>query len=248
MTHMSTAQQQVKPHLDESTGTEMPLTEHLRELRQRLIKSLLGLVVGMVIAFFFVDRIVRLLLALAGDYHPVALGITEKFSTYMKVAFLSGFAVAMPVIVYQLIAFISPGLTRRERNYVLRALPFVTLLFVTGVAFGYFIVLPAALKFLLGFGADVITTTPRIGDYIGFVTTLLLWVGVSFETPVVVYVLIKSGVVSARRLARMRRYAFVVALVAAAIVTPTPDPVNMMIVAIPMYVLYELGIVLGRIA
>ena len=232
---------------EEYEGPEMTLTEHLAELRSRLIRAGLGVVVGMVISFLFVQHIVQALLELIKPHTPLATGITEKFTTYMKVAFIGGIAIAMPLIVYQLIAFISPGLTKRERRFVLRALPFVTLLFVTGVIFGYFIVLPTALRFLLGFGSEDIATMPRFADYIGFVSNLLLWVGLSFETPVIVYVLIKANIVSVQRLTKLRKYAFVVILIAAAIITPTPDPMNMMIVATPMYLLYELGILMGRI-
>ena len=188
---------------------EMSLTEHLAELRSRLIKMIIGLVLGMVISFTFVNRIMELLIELAEPHQVQAISIMEKFAAYMKVAFIFGVAFAMPVIVYQIIAFISPGLTRQEKNYVFRALPFVTLLFVGGLAFGYFVVLRAALGFLLGFGTDEIQTVPRLGDYIGFVTNLLLWIGVSFQTPVVVYVLIKAGIVSARRLTSIRRYVFI---------------------------------------
>ena len=226
----------------------MSLTEHLAELRTRLIKAVLGVVLGTVVSFFFIERIFDALLALAGEHQPVALGITEKFATYMKVAFIAGIALSMPIIVYQLIAFIAPGLTSHERRYVFRALPFVTGMFIGGVAFAYFVVLPAALRWLLNFGSEEIVTTPRLSDYVSFVSNLLLWVGVSFETPVVVYILIKAGIVSAQRLASLRKYAFLVVVVAAAIITPTPDPYNMLIVAIPMYLLYELGILLGRIA
>lgn len=238
------------PRVDETqyTSGEMSLIEHLAELRTRLIRAGIGIVVGMVLSFFFIDEVFAALLELAEDVGARVQQITpvETFSTYIRVAFLIGVAFAMPIIVYQLIAFVSPGLTRRERGYVLRALPFVAGLFVAGMAFAYFIVLRSTLGFLLGFGSAEIERILRISDYMSFVTNLIIWVGVSFELPVIVYTLIKLGVVSADKLASYRRYVFLGIVVAAAIITPTPDPLNMIIVAGPMYVLFELGIVLGR--
>lgn len=228
-------------------GDEMSLIDHLSELRTRLIRSSIGIIIGMFISFFFVDRVFRALVELATPYQLIATAPTEKFTSYIKVSLIFGLAFSMPVIVYQIIAFISPGLTRRERTYVLRALPFVSLLFFAGLAFAWFVVLPSAIRFLLGFGVEDVVATPRLSEFISFTTNLLIWVGISFEMPVVIYTLIKTGIVSADKLASLRRYALLVIVVAAAIITPTPDPLNMMLVAGPMYILYELGIVLGRL-
>jgi sec-independent protein translocase protein TatC len=227
-------------------ASEMSLVDHLTELRSRLIRAALGIVVGMVASFWVVDDIIRALARLAEPYTLQSIGVTENFSTFLKVSFVVGLALSMPIIVYQLLSFISPGLTARERRAVLTAIPFIMLLFLVGLGFGYLVALPAAVRFLLGFGPNVIVTQPRYSDFVGFVTNLLLWVGVTFEMPVIVYTLIKTNIVSAQRLAGMRRYAFLVILVAAAIITPTPDPGNMLIVAAPMYLLFELGILLGR--
>ncbi len=241
--------QQVDPkNPDDVTGGEMSLTEHLAELRARLIKISVVVVVAMAASFWFIRDIIGALSAIAPEYQLQAIDPTEVFSTYLKVAFICGIALAMPVIVYQLFAFMSPGLTRRERNYVLKALPFVMLMFASGVAFGYFVALPRAIDFLLGLGEATVEVRPRLSTYANFVINLLLWLGVAFQTPVIVYLLIKARIVSYRRLASWRRYAIVVIVVAAAIITPTPDPGNMLIVAVPMYLLYELGILLGRIA
>lgn len=227
--------------------TEMSLIEHLSELRTRLIRSGLGVIVGMIVSFFFVDRVFQALVDLALPYQLIATGTTEKFTSYIKVSLILGLVFAMPVIVYQIIAFISPGLTRRERAYILRAMPFVSLLFVGGLAFAWLVVLPSAINFLLGFGIEGVVATPRLSEFVSFTTNLLIWIGISFEMPVIIYTLIKTGIVSAAKLASLRRYAMLVIVVAAAIITPTPDPLNMMLVAGPMYILYELGIVLGRI-
>ncbi len=233
----------------EYTGEEMTLTEHLAELRSRLIKCVIGVVIGMVISFGFIQQIMEILLRLVPPkYHTIAITPLEKFGAYMKVAFLCGIVLAMPLLVYQAIAFISPGLTRRERRYVFRALPAVTGLFMMGIAFGYFVVMPRALNWLFGFGTAQIEVTPRISNFISFVVNFLLAIGISFLTPFFVYILIKLNVVSVRKFTSIRRYVFIGILVIAAIITPTWDPVNLMIVAIPMYLLFELGILLGRIA
>ena len=225
----------------------MTLTEHLAELRTRLIRSAICVAIGMAVSWFFIDEMMNAVIALAGKHEVIAIHATEKFSTYLRVAFLAGIGLSMPLIVYQIMAFVSPGLTRRERNYVVRALPFVTLLFVVGILFGYRFAVPAAVRFLLNFGDADIRTTPTFGTFVSFVTNMLLWVGVSFEMPAFIYILIKLNIVSAQRLAAWRRYAVVLVMLAAAVITPTPDPQTMLIVAVPMYLLYELGIILGRI-
>jgi sec-independent protein translocase protein TatC len=248
MTATSQRPQQVDPKSpDDFSGAEMSLIEHLGELRTRLIRSAVGIILGMIVSFVFIDRIYNALINLALPYKVQAIAPTETFTSYIKVSLMLGLVFAMPIIVYQIVAFISPGLTRKERQYLLRALPFVSLLFFGGLAFAYFVVLPSALGFLLGFGDPRIITQPRLSDYISFVTNLLIWVGVSFEMPVIVYTLIKLNIVSANKLASLRKYVMLLIVIAAAIITPTPDPLNMMLVAGPMYILFELGIVIGRI-
>lgn len=254
MSTLNRRPQQVDPKSPgEYDGGEMSLVEHLAELRSRLIKAALGIILGMGISFVFVDDVFNALANLievagrASNARIQQVRVTESFTAYFKISFLLGVALAMPIIVYQLIAFISPGLTRKERNYVLRALPIVSILFVGGLVFAYFIVLPSALGFLLNFGSDRFERNLLLTDTISFVTNLLIWVGVSFEMPVIVYALIKLNIVSARQLASWRRYAIIIIAVAAAVITPTPDPLNMSLVAIPMYLLFELGIIMGRI-
>jgi sec-independent protein translocase protein TatC len=154
----------------------------------------------------------------------------------------------MPVIVYELVRFLAPGLTRKERRYLFRALPFVSVMFVAGVAFAFFVIVPRALSFLSHFGASVFEAQFRAEEVISFYMTLLLWVGVVFELPVVIFILAKLGVVTAKRLASLRKFAILIIAVAAAIITPTPDPFNMFMVAAPMYFLYELGVLLARFA
>ncbi len=235
----------------EFSGHEMTLAEHLAELRSRLIKMSLGVVAGMVVAFAFIQQIINAYIWLIPpkyQHNLIAITPLEKFGAYMKVAFMAGVALAVPVIVYQIIAFISPGLTRKERRYLLRALPLVSVFFAGGVAFGYYVVLPTALRVLLGWGSDEIGVMLKISDYITFVTRFLLALGVTFLTPFFVYIAIKSGVVSIQKVSSVRRYVFIGILAIAAVLTPTWDPVDLMIVAVPMYLLYELGIVFAKVA
>jgi len=227
---------------------EMTLQEHLAELRTRLIYSVLAVAVGFVIGLALAFPALHLIERMSGLNNLQAISPTEPFIVYTKVALYIGFAFAMPVIIYQLIRFLAPGLTRKERYYLFRALPFVTLMFVAGVLFAFFVLVPRALDFLSHFGSGVFRADFRAQEVISFYLTLLLWVGVVFETPIVIYLLVRLGIVSVKRLASFRRLAVVIVMVIAAIITPTPDPFNMMLVAAPMYLLFELGLLLGRFA
>lgn len=237
----------------------MTLMEHLIELRTRLVKAGIAVILGMGVGAFLVmgppKLVTYIVVTLTGNdgtgrASPTqAVTSTEAFTSYMTVALTVGVILAMPVIVYQLIAFIAPGLTDSEKRYLFIAIPFVTVFFIAGITFGWFITVPAALQFLLTFGDTNITLIqPSLSDFISTVTTLLLINGVVFEMPIVIYVLAALGLVSAKTLASYRRYAMVVIVILAAIITPTGDPINLMLLAIPMYLLFELGIVLARLA
>ncbi|MCL5256998.1 MAG: twin-arginine translocase subunit TatC [Chloroflexi bacterium] len=226
----------------------MTLADHLNELRGRLVKTVIVLVITTALSFIFINQIMGAIVALAGPHTPLALRPTEMFVTYMKVAFLCGLGIGMPYVLYQMLAFLAPGLRPVEKRYIYFALPFMTVAFMGGVTFGYVIVMPRALDFLLNFGGNLAEVRPAIGDLISFISTFLFWIGVTFETPIIIFFLSKLGIVNYKKLAKVRKYAFLVIVVIAAIITPTPDPVNMMIVAIPMYMLYELGLLLARFA
>lgn len=226
----------------------MPLMEHLRELRTRLIRAVIVLLATTVISFLFAKQVFIILLQPLGDVTIQALKPTESLSNYMKVALLCGIILAMPVIVYQLARFIAPGLTKSERRYLWVLVPGATFCFVTGVAFAYFVMLPAALPFLGTFLADLIEQNWAIGEYLSFVTSLLFWIGVSFELPLFVYFLAKAGIIDAQTLRKNRKYALIAIAVLAAVITPTVDPLNMALVMGPLVVLYEIGVILARIA
>ncbi len=228
---------------------KMSLLEHLEELRRRLLICLVAVALTTIVALIFTDSLMEVLLRLAGpDIHIQAIEVPEKFTTSLRLALTVGIALAMPVLVYQVWLFLRPALFPHERRYILIGLPLVTLFFIGGVLFSYFLALPAALRFLLNFGTGLVTTQPQLGPYLSFISTLLLWSGISFELPIFLFFLAKIHVLDWRRLARWRKYAFLIICIAAAIITPTPDPVNMIIVAVPLYLLYELGLLLARLA
>lgn len=238
------------PEPEPDSFLEMTLAEHLEELRQRIVHSaiavLIALVAGFLLAMPVLDKI--------GEQANVdvtgmqVITPTEPFTVYFRVALYIAIALAMPVLIYQLMRFVAPGLTQNERNAVIRAIPFIFLMFVMGVAFAFFIVIPRALEFLSGFGGDNFRWDPHAEAIVSFYLTLLLGVGLMFELPVVMFVLARLGVMTAKRYGSVRKYAFLLCLVAAAIITPTPDPYNMALVAIPMYGLYEVGTLLSRFA
>lgn len=230
------------------TFEEMTLQEHLLELRNRLIFSSLAIAAGFAAGLALAFPVLNLITRMSGLHELVAISPTESFVTFMKVAMYIGIGLAMPVLIYQIVRFLAPGLTTREKHYLYRAIPFVFIMFALGVLFAFFIVIPRALRFLSGFGNGTFDPQFRASEVISFYLTLILWVGVVFELPIVMYILAKLHVVTAKLLGRMRKYALIIIMIAAAIITPTPDPFNMFMVAAPMYVLYELGIILAKFA
>lgn len=229
-------------------ANRMTLLEHLEELRQRLMKSVIAVAVTTLFSLLFTKQLLMALIAPLGGALPQAVRPTETFVIYMKVALMAGIALAMPVLVYQLVRFVAPGLTRRERRYLYILIPGATILFVLGMAFCLLIVLPFAIRYLYGFLDDVVRQDWTIDYYISFVTMFLLSTGLIFETPLIVFSLTKLGVVDRATLKRNRKYAVVLAFVAAAVLTPTPDPFNQLLVAGPLLILYEVGIFLSRFA
>lgn len=225
----------------------MPLTEHLRELRDRLIKVVIALGVTTGVSMFFANRFLIFLIDPL-PVKPQSITPTEPLVTYFKVALILGLVLAMPVIVYQVIAYLLPALTRREARYLFILVPAATILFATGVAFGATIALPAALRFLAGFGTDFSEFQPSLDEYVSFITTVLLWLGLGFQTPLVIFFLAKLRIVSYQSLLKNIRWAVLIVAVLAAMITPTPDPLNMLIVGLPLMVLYLLGVLLARFA
>jgi len=233
--------------MSEDAELRMTIVEHLMELRDRLIRASLALVVGIFVGVFFARRFLELLLLPLGEAGKVqSLRPAENIMVFFKVALILGVVLAMPVIFYQFMAFIAPGLTKEEKRILLYILPAATILFAMGVGFGAFIMLPFTLSYLQTFLSDLIEPNWSIDYYISFVTNFTLAIGGAFETPLAIAFLARLGFVSPKGLASGRRYAIVVIAILAAIITPTPDPFNMMLVMAPLLVLYELGILVAR--
>lgn len=232
---------------------ELSITEHLRELRRRVLICVVAILAGSVVAFAFYKQIIEFLSRPAYDLDTgsglelVFIEVTELLTTAVKVSFVAGFVLALPVILYQVLMFVAPGLTGRERRYLFLFMPAALVAFAAGVAFAYYVLTPPALRFLLGF-SDVATPLIRISNFVNLMVRLLFWMGVAFETPLIMFMLAQLGIVSAQRLSRFRRYWVVIAFILAAIITPTFDPVNQALVAGPLLVLYELGVLLARLA
>lgn len=239
---------------------------HLVEMRDRLMRSVIAIVITTAASFVFSKQIFDILTFksaypkpvfefLSNKFHltapPVvnliAIEMTENFTVYFQVCLFAGITMAVPYILYETVSFVTPALTDKEKKYFFIILPWVLLMFIIGVLFAYFILLPPALTFLINFNTDIAPTQIRIGNYISVVTRLLLAIGAVFELPVLLTFLQRIGVVSPQQLAKQRKWAVVLAFVVGGFVTPTPDPVNQSLVSIPLYLLYEMSIWLGRL-
>lgn len=227
---------------------KMPLIDHLRELRKRLIISVTALLVGLVASLPLSRRVIGGLKEMCHVCNFQVVDPTEGIVTYFRVSLVLGLVLAIPVILYQLVAFVLPALRRPEKRYLYLLLPGAALMFALGLAFGYFVVLPRSVNFLAEFMVDYADPNWRLLNYIAFVTNMLLVAGLTFETPLVVFVLAKIGILSPAFMTHYRRHAIVILAVLAAVLTPTPDPFTMFIVLVPMVMLYELGILLARFA
>jgi sec-independent protein translocase protein TatC len=233
---------------------KLSFIDHLRDLRKRLTRALLGVVVGMALVGGFVERIFHWLMEPVLGSLPEsqqALHYTsyiEPLMVYLKVALYGGIFAATPWVLWQLWLFVAPGLYKREKRVVVPFLVFGTLLFYAGAAFCYYIIMPAAFPAMAAIASDTsLSPVLTMSAQLSLVLAMLLGFGVVFEVPVVIAFLSMVGLVNARTLARYRRYAVLVNLVAAALITPTGDPLNLAFMAVPMIVFYEIGIVLARI-
>lgn len=230
------------------TFEEMTLSEHLIELRDRIMKVVIGLVIAFVFGFWASNRILVQITSKANA--PSGLDVkspTDPLTLTFKVSFYVALAIMMPLIVYQIVAFLSPGLTRKEKRLLLSALPFVSFLFILGVAYAYLVAAPRALYFLSTWNSNVINWQPDGPEVLSFFLTLMIGLGLAFQLPVIMFILAKIGIVSAQKMRQWRKYAYLVLCILAAVITPSTDPFNMAIVAIPLVILYEFGVVISNI-
>jgi sec-independent protein translocase protein TatC len=222
----------------------LSLVDHLDELRNRLILSLVAFGVALGLCFWQNHLILKIVNHPLDGRKPITLGVAEPFMTTFTLSAYAAILIALPVVLYQLYAFILPAFTPNEKRVAMPLLMMIPFLFIAGVVFGYYVVLPAALKFLLHFNTDQFRVEIRARDYYGFVTTTLIACGALFQIPVGILALNRLGVVTPRQLRKNRRYAIVVIAVIAMLL-PGVDPVTMLIEMVPMIALYELSILLA---
>ncbi|SEM41249.1 sec-independent protein translocase protein TatC [Syntrophus gentianae] len=236
-----------------STDEKLPLTTHLEELRKRLVRVLIALAIGFSLCYGFKEQLFQivtypLLEVLPKNSFMVFTSLPEAFFTYMKISFFASLLLTSPYILLEIWKFISPGLYPKEKKYVFPFVFFSTILFAGGVLFGYFVALPPAFKFFVSFSSDFLKPMVSMREYLALALKLLLAFGLCFELPVFVFFLTKIGVVNARMLSSQRRYAILIIFIAAAVLTPSPDIVSQLLMAVPLMVLYEISIVVARFA
>jgi len=228
-------------------------TEHLLELRTRIFRVLIWMAVATILAGVFSNQLMEIVTAPVGGVKLISLRPTEMFMLYVKVVLFAGLALTVPAIVYHLLHFIEPAIEtsaerRLYRTLIWWAIPFSGLFFLAGLLFAYLVMVPVSLRYLGGFGAQFAEAQWNISEYVSFVLTILLWVGIAFETPLAMFILAKANIVPAKRFAGARKWAYVGIAVAAALITPTPDAFNMAIVMMPLAGLYELGVFFAKLA
>ncbi len=228
--------------------------QHTLELRKRLGWTVACFLICTFAAFAFHNQIFSLLMGPAEDFasapnnKPIYTELTEYLSAAFKVSLFAGIILSTPIIIYQAVMFASPGLNKKEKIYLWILIPSSLTLFLTGAAFGYWILLPPMIKFLLTFGSDVASPFIKIGNYTNIMISLLFWMGLIFETPLIMFFISKIGLVNYKMLRRYRRHTVVLAFVLGAIITPTIDPITQSLVAIPIILMYEAGIWLSWLA
>jgi sec-independent protein translocase protein TatC len=233
-------------------GEKQPFLSHLEELRKRLVAISIGVGVAFVICYIFSERLFQYLILPLKTVLPkgdrlIFTNLPEMFITYLKVSLIAGILLAAPFIFYELWLFIAPGLYQREKKYVIPFVLFSTILFVGGSLFGYFVVFPFGFKFFLGFSNEYVKALPSVKQYFSFSIKLLFAFGIVFELPVVVFFLTKIGLVTADFLKKQRKYAILLTFVIAAILTP-PDVATQCMMAGPLIVLYEISILISKMA
>ncbi|MFZ4619175.1 MAG: twin-arginine translocase subunit TatC [Bacteroidota bacterium] len=230
---------------------EMGFLDHLEELRSRIVYSVLAILICSIVAGFFADFLVKVVLLgpmLAVGLKPQVLTPYGIMLTYMQVVLVVGIIGSMPIILYQLWKFVAPGLLPHERKYAFRIVFFTTFCFLSGIVFAYFILVPTALTFFSTFGTDVFTLNIAINEYISFMLSLILGAGLVFELPMITYFLSKFGIVTPKFMRKYRKHAIVIILVISAVITPTPDMLTQSLLAAPMIILYEVSIFISMFA
>jgi sec-independent protein translocase protein TatC len=225
---------------ERAAGGEMSLVDHLQELRKRLIVCVAVVLAASIACYFYAVELVHVITAPAGKLYY--MNPAEAFFTYLKVSFFAGFLLALPVIFYQLWAFVVPALTRQERTASLFLVPASLVLFFVGLAFSYYLVLPAAISFFIGFATPDLQPMFSIGQYLSFVISFMLPFGFVFELPLFIIVAARLGVIGSSFLAAKRKLVIVLSFVVGAVVSPTPDVFSQTMIAVPLLILYEISV------
>jgi sec-independent protein translocase protein TatC len=230
----------------------MGLFEHIRELRQRLFRSIIVWIIATLGASMVVDQLISWLVAPAkaagSNVSIIVTSPPEGAIIYFKVALAAGFALALPYVLYEIYRFIAPGLYRNERRVFITGIPAVLIFFILGAIFTLQLLIPTSLPVLMGFLGDVVEPMYMLDSYLSFVTTLVVWMGLIFQTPLIVFIIARLGLVTPKQLAGARRIVWFLAVVFAAVITPTTDPVTLLLVTGPFIGLYEIGLLLSHIA
>jgi sec-independent protein translocase protein TatC len=230
---------------------EMSFLEHLEELRWRIIYSIIGIVVGTVIAWIFIDFLVDVVLLKPAKDSGAALQNLRPFGQlflYMQIAIMVGIIISIPNIFYQFWQFISPALRKRERQYIFWIVLFSSVCFLIGIAFAYFAMLPLTLKFAAQFGSTTIKNQFSIEEYMSIIISVMLAAGLVFELPMISFFLSKLGILKPSFMKKYRKHAIVIIMVASAFLTPGTDPVSQIVLAVPLVVLYEVSILISKIS
>lgn len=236
---------------DNNDEKEMTFLEHLEELRWRIIYSLIGIVIGTIVAWIFIDYLVDYILLKPARDSGAELQNLKPFGQlflYVQVAIIIGVIVSIPNIFYQLWKFIAPALHKSERKYILSIVIFSSLCFLIGVAFAYFVMLPLTLKFAAQFGSSDIKNQFAIDEYMSIIISVMLAAGIVFELPMISFFLSKLGILKPSFMQKYRKHAIVIIMIAAAILTPGTDPVSQIILAVPLVVLYEISILISKLS
>ncbi|MCX5838217.1 MAG: twin-arginine translocase subunit TatC [Deltaproteobacteria bacterium] len=231
----------------------MPLTSHLEELKTRLIRILIVVGVGFGVCYLFKDWSFRVITKPLVDAMPaqssmIFTGLPEAFFIHMKIAFFASLFLTAPYTLFEIWRFVSPGLYKTEKRFVFPFVFFSTVLFVGGVLFGYFIALPPAFRFFVSFSTDFLKPMISFREYLSLTLKFLLAFGLCFEMPVFIFFLAKLGIVNSKMLSKHRRYAILIIFIVAAILTPSPDALSQILMAIPLMVLYEVSIFVAKFA
>jgi len=230
---------------------EMSFLEHLEELRWRILYALIGIVLGAIVAWIFIDYLINFILLIPARDAGITLQNLRPFGQlflYFQIAILIGFVISIPNIFYQLWKFISPALRQKERKYITGIVIFSSLCFFTGIVFAYFGLLPFTLKFAVSFGTPEIENNFAVSEYFSIILSVMIAAGVVFELPMLSFFLSKIGIVNPKLMRKYRRHSIIVILILAAILTPTVDPVGQVMLAVPLVFLYEISIFISKIA